>query len=80
MAFVTHAGDPIPDPTGEGEMVQILQFPSKPQTPSSALHVRGESAQILFFTGVRYERDVVVEKKAPRRSRRRRPQGRTKSA
>ena len=40
----------------------------------------GEGSQILFFTGVRYERAAAAETKAPRRPRPRRPQRDTKSA
>lgn len=60
-------------------MAVILKFPTEPRAP--AIPTTGSAcAQILFFTGVRYERAAVVKAKAPRRPRRRRPQRTTKSA
>ena len=62
-------------------MAQIIRFPCKAPADSPGAIVQGASAQILFFTGVRYERAAKeTKKKAPRRQRRRRPQRSTKSA
>ena len=61
-------------------MAVILKFPSETRASPPAVTAQGASAQILFFTGVRYERAAVAETKAPRRPRRRRPQRRTKTA
>jgi hypothetical protein len=66
--------------SGEGDMALILKFPSETRALSPAVAARGEGAQILFFTGVRYERAAVAEAKVSRRPRRRRPQRRTKTA
>jgi hypothetical protein len=61
-------------------MALIVKFPTETRSPAPVAPPRSESAQILFFTGVRYERAGMVEAKAPRRPRRRRPQPGTKSA
>ncbi|MFN3889000.1 MAG: hypothetical protein ACK4MV_01290 [Beijerinckiaceae bacterium] len=61
-------------------MASILKFPGEARAPSTPAKKRGEPAQILFFTGVRYERAAAAEEKASRRPRRRRPHTRTKSA
>ena len=68
------------DHSGEGDMATILRFPVEARASATAAMQPGESAQILFFTGVRYERVAVAKSKAPRKQRRRRPQRRTKSA
>lgn len=60
-------------------MAVILKFRSKARAPAVPA-MQGEGAQILFFTGVRYERATAVETKTPRRPRRPRPQRDTKSA
>lgn len=61
-------------------MAVILRFPREARAPSAPARTGGEGAQILFFTGVRYERAAVAKAKTPRRQRRRRAQRRTKSA
>lgn len=78
MAIANRTG--APGFPGEGDMAQIVKFPSETRTPSSPDLPRTGSAQILFFTGVRYERAALTQAKAPRRPRRRRPQPGTKSA
>ena len=60
-------------------MAVILKFPTEARAPAVPA-MQGKGAQILFFTGVRYERAATAEAKAPRRPRRRRPQRTTKSA
>ncbi len=60
-------------------MALILKFPVETRAPAVPA-MQGEGAQILFFTGVRYERAAAAEIKAPRRPRRRRVQRDTKSA
>lgn len=57
-------------------MGQLLQFPSSaPQRPGRKK--KRKSAQILFFTGVRY---VRAEDEKPRRARKRRVQKPRKTA
>lgn len=41
-------------------MALIVKFPSGARTPAPGSAPQGESAQILFFTGVRYERESDV--------------------
>ena len=60
-------------------MAVILKFPPEARTTDVPAR-QGEGSQILFFTGVRYERAAADETKAPRRPRPRRPQRDTKSA
>jgi hypothetical protein len=60
-------------------MAVILKFRTKARAPAVPA-MPGEGAQILFFTGVRYERAAVAATKATRRPRRPRPQRDTKSA
>jgi hypothetical protein len=50
-------------------MGEIITFPADRIRPSKAAD-EGQSVQILFFTGVRYERET--EAPPPRRARRRR--------
>jgi len=57
-------------------MGQLLQFPSSGPRPPGRKKKR-KSAQILFFTGVRY---VRAEDEKPRRARKRRVQKPRKSA
>lgn len=62
-------------------MAVILKLPAQARPLSPPRDMAGASAQILFFTGVRYERtSAVAERKAPARQRRRRTQRTTKSA
>lgn len=61
-------------------MALILKFPREARAPSAPAEPRGEGAQILFFTGVRYERAAAAKPKPPRRQRRRRATRRKKSA
>ncbi len=60
-------------------MAIILKFPTEVRTPATPA-TQGAGAQILFFTGVRYERAGAAKVKAPRRPRSRHPQRSTKSA
>ncbi len=62
-------------------MAVILKFPTEVRLAAAPCATAGASAEILFFTGVRYERaGAAAERKPPRRQRRRRPQRRTKTA
>lgn len=62
-------------------MAVILKFPSEIRPASLPPVMAGASADILFFTGVRYERaGASADRKPQRRQRRRRTQGHTKSA
>ncbi|MBX9760963.1 MAG: hypothetical protein K2Y29_19455 [Beijerinckiaceae bacterium] len=62
-------------------MAVILKLPTQARSLSPPRDMAGASAEILFFTGVRYERTgAAADRKAPARQRRRRPQRNTKTA
>jgi hypothetical protein len=54
-------GQGSPAPHKEVAMAEVLQFPRLCAIPADPVRLRaGKSAQILFFTGVRYERHAEV--------------------
>lgn len=61
-------------------MAVILKFPTEARLAAAPAETGAASAEILFFTGVRYERPGSSATRKPPRRQRRRAQRRTKSA
>lgn len=73
MRAVNRAGNPDrikPETTNGDDMALIVKFPCEERAATRAIATKGESAQLLFFTGVRYERAADPGAKPPRRRRR----------
>lgn len=54
-------------------MAKVLRFPKEARASSAPVEMAGTSAEILFFTGVRYVRSAPEQSKPARRQRRRAP-------
>ena len=52
-------------------MAEVLRFPKEVRASSAPVEMAGASAEILFFTGVRYVRSAPERDKPARRQRRR---------